>query len=161
MIEAFRIPVPKAKIAAIPTIERTLNLLVTHAINQLTTLQRLLIFSTNHETSNELEKTLSAAQSQAILRFLFGTAAESWEMLRRPENQKIIGTDYIKSMPVAGVEAYEKLKQLFGKSNLLHRIRNYLVFHFPCPKTVEAAFTEVPDAEDWAWYVSTNYSNSF
>lgn len=161
MIEVFRIPVPKAKLAAMPPAERVLLLLITHAVNQLTTLMRLLIFSTNHETSNELENTLSAAQSQAILRFLFGTVSESWEMLRRPENQNLIGTDYIQLMPAAGVESYKKLKKLFGKSNFLHRIRNNLVFHFPCPETVEAAFSEVPDDQDWAWYASTTYSNSF
>jgi hypothetical protein len=161
MIEVFRIPVPKARLRAIPTAERTLLLLASHAVNQITTLTRLLIFSTNYESDIGLENTLSAAQSQTILRFLFGVTAEAWEMVKRPAHRKIIGTDYIKNMPQEAVASYDKLNKLFGGSNLLHRIRNTLAFHLPAADVVESAFDEVPEDEDWAWYAATNYTNSF
>jgi hypothetical protein len=161
MFEVFRIPVPKTSLRGIPAAERALLLLASHAVNQLTTLRRLLIFSANYESANELENTLSAAQSQTILRFLFGSAAEAWEMLRRSDHQRIIGIDYMKVLPPAGVRSYEELNKLFGKSNLLHTIRNTLAFHHPSAETVDAAFEDVPEDEDWAWYASDTYRNSF
>jgi hypothetical protein len=161
MIEVFRIPVPKSQLRAIPQAERALLLLATHAVNQITTLIRLLTFSTNFVSENALENTLSAAQSQIILRFLFGATAEAWEMARRPPHQKIIGSEYLKIIPPEGAASYQKLNRLFGKSNLLHRIRNELAFHLPSVHTIETAFGEVPEDEDWAWYAATNYSNSF
>jgi len=161
MIEVFRIPVPKAKLSAIPSAERTLLLLASHSVNQMTTLIRLLTFSTNYDSENGIENTLSAAQSQMILRFLFGATAEAWEMVKRPAHQRLIGTDYIKTMPPDGVAAYESLNKLFGGSNLLHKIRNTLAFHLPAAHVVESAFDDVPDDEDWAWYVATSHSNSF
>ena len=74
-----------------PADERNLLLLASHAVNQLSVLRKLLIFSLNYELANELENTLSAGQSQTVLRFLFGSLAETWEMLKRPTNQRLIG----------------------------------------------------------------------
>jgi hypothetical protein len=45
MIEGVRMPVPKPQLQAIPAAERTSLLLASHAMNELTTLRRLLIFS--------------------------------------------------------------------------------------------------------------------
>jgi hypothetical protein len=157
----YRIPVSKAQLRAIPTDERNLLLLSSHAVNQLSVMRRLLIFSLNYESANAIENTLSAAQSQTILRFLFGALAEAWEMTKRPINQKLIGTDYINVIEKPGVEVYEALKKHFGTSNILHTIRNEIVFHYPKSPDLDAAFNEVPEDEDWAWYASTEISNSF
>jgi hypothetical protein len=90
MIEVFRIPLSKDQLRAIPAEERNLLLLTSHAVNQLSVLRKILIFSTNYESDNEIENTLSAGQSQTILRFLFGALAEAWEMVKRPINQRLI-----------------------------------------------------------------------
>ena len=87
MVEVFRIPISKDQLRAIPADERNLLLLASHAINQITVLRKVLIFSLNYESDSEIENTLSAGQSQTILRFLFGALAEAWEMLKRPINQ--------------------------------------------------------------------------
>lgn len=160
-IEVFRIPVPKVDLSRIPADERTLLLLASHAVNQMTTLIRLLTFSVNHHSDSELENLLSAGQSQTILRYLLGTTAETWQMLKRSGHQNIIGQDYIKTMPAEAVASYAQLRKLFGKSNLLHRIRNRLAFHYPDADSVEKAFQSVPENEDWAWYAAPTYHNSF
>jgi len=161
MIEVFRIPISKDQLRAIPADERNLLLLASHGVNQLSVLRRLLIFSLNYDSESALENTLSAAQSQMILRFLFGALAEAWEMIKRPINQKIIGTDYIKTMEPEGVAVNDALKKHFGASNLLHTIRNTLVFHYPESPDLQAAFEDVPEDEDWAWYPSAEISNSY
>jgi hypothetical protein len=160
-IEVFKIPISKSQLRAIPSDERNLLLLASHAVNQLSVLRKLLLFSVNFESGNELENTLSAAQSQTILRFLFGALAEAWEMVRRPINQKLIGTDYIKVVGAEGEAAYTELNKHFGASNLLHNIRNKMTYHHPSPQELELAFENVPEDEEWAWYPSGTIDNSF
>jgi len=161
MIEIFRVPISKAQLRAIPADERNLLLLASHAVNQLSVLRKILIFSLNYESDSEIENTLSAGQSQTVLRVLFGALAEAWELVKRPINQKLIGKDYIDLIGSDGVAAYEKLKKHFGESNLLHRIRNTLAYHYPHAKELDAAFEAVPEDQDWAWYPSNTINNSF
>ncbi len=161
MIEIFRIPISKAQLRAIPADERNLLLLASHAVNQLSILRKILIFSLNYDSDSEIENTLSAGQSQTILKFLFGALAEAWEMVKRPVNQKLIGKDYIGVIEAEGVTAYNVLKQHFGESNLLHKLRNTIAYHHPAAQELEAAFEDVPEDEDWAWYPSDTINNSF
>jgi hypothetical protein len=144
-----------------PRDDRHLLLLASHAVNQISVTQKLLLFSVQYKPDSDVEKLLSAAQSQTILRLLFGILAEAWEMLRRPINQKLIGNDYIQVIDREGVVAYEKLKRHFGESNLLHRLRNTIAYHHPSNEELEAAFEDVPETEEWAWYPSDKNHNSF
>jgi hypothetical protein len=91
MNEIYKIPIAKNQLRAIPTDDRNLLLLASHAVNQLSTLRKVTIFSLNYESENPLENTLSAGQSQILLRFLFGAMAEAWEMVKRPINQNLLG----------------------------------------------------------------------
>jgi hypothetical protein len=161
MAEVFRVPISKDKLRAIPTDERNLLLLTSHAVNQISILRKLLILSLNYQSDDEIENVLSAGQSQTILRFLFGALAEAWEMIKRPINQRLIGADYIKKMEADGVGAYDDLKKHFGESNLLHKLRNTIAYHHPQGRELEAAFEDVPEDEDWAWYPSDTINNSF
>jgi hypothetical protein len=161
MIEVFRVPIPKSRLREIPANERNLLLLASHAVNQISVLRKILVFSVNYESDREIENTLSAGQSQTILRLLVGALAEAWEMVRRSENQKLIGTDYINIMDADGVARYDDLKKHFGESNLLHKLRNTIAYHHPSPEEMEAAFEDVPEDEDWAWYPSITINNSF
>lgn len=161
MIEVFRIPISKDQLRSIPTDERNLLLLASHAVNQMSVLRKLLVFSLNYESASEIENTLSAAQSQTILRFLFGALAEAWEMTKRPINQKLIGKDFSGLIEAEGIAAYEELKGHFGASNLLHKLRNTIAYHHPSAQELEAAFEDVPEDDDWAWYPSDTINNSF
>ncbi len=161
MTEVFRIPISKGQLRAIPSDERNLLLLASHAVNQLTVLRKLLIFSLNYESDSKIENTLSAGQSQTILRFLFGALAEAWEMVRRPINQKLIGKDYVGLIEADGMAAYDELKRHFGESSLLHKLRNTIAYHHPSAEELDAAFEDVPEDEDWAWYPSDTINNSF
>lgn len=161
MIEVFQVPISKAQLRAMPLEERHLLLLASHAVNQISVVQKLLFFSVHYETNSDVENLLSGAQSQTILRLLFGILAESWEMVRRPVNQRVIGNDYIKVLGAPGVSAYEKLKLHFGKSNLLHQLRNTIAYHHPSSQDLEEAFNDVPEDEQWAWYPAERNLNSF
>ena len=60
MIEIFRVPISKAQLRAIPADERNLLLLTSHAVNQLSVLRKVLIFSLNYESESKIENILSA-----------------------------------------------------------------------------------------------------
>ncbi|MGO4869209.1 MAG: hypothetical protein ACLPGW_01125 [Roseiarcus sp.] len=160
-IEIFRVPLSKGQLRAVPVDDRNLLLLASHAVNQMVVPRRLLIFSLNFESKSDIENTLSAAQSQTILRFLFGALAEAWEMVKRPINQRLIGKDYAGAIGPEGVAAYGVLKKHFGESNLLHKLRNTVAYHHPEGDELAAAFEDVPEDEDWAWYPSDTINNSF
>jgi hypothetical protein len=53
MIEVFRIAISKDQLRAIPADERNLLLLAGHAVNQLSVLRKVLIFSLNYESDSE------------------------------------------------------------------------------------------------------------
>jgi hypothetical protein len=159
--EIYRVPLPKAKLQAIPRDERNLLLLASHAVNQITVLRRVLLFSLNYDSKSDLENTLSAAQTQTLLRFNFGALAETWEMIKRPIHQRLIGKDYANEIVSGGRDAYDALNNHFGASNVLHLLRNKIVFHYPDSAELDAAFAEVPEDEDWAWYPADTINNSF
>jgi hypothetical protein len=43
----------------------------------------------------------------------------------------------------------------------LHKLRNTIAYHHPSAEELEAAFEDVPEDEDWAWYPSDTINNSF
>lgn len=76
-------------------------------------------------------------------------------------NQKLIGKDYIGVIEPDGIAAYDELKKHFGDSSLLHKLRNTIAYHYPSAQELEAAFEDVPEDEDWAWYPSDTINNLF
>ena len=79
MIKVVRIQITKEQLRTLPKDERALLLLMGHALNQIAVLIKLITFSTNKDPTDPIEGRVSAAQSQVILRFLFGAVAETWE----------------------------------------------------------------------------------
>lgn len=135
MIRVVRIPITKEKFRALLKDERALLLLMGHALNQIAVLMKLVIFSTNKDPEDPIEGRVSAAQSQVILRFLFGVVVETWEFLRRPVNQKIIGL-YLPALGKDGTAARDELNKYFGNSNLRYNMRNKFSYHFPARTTL-------------------------
>jgi hypothetical protein len=162
MIRVRRIEITKEQFRRLPKDERALLLLMGHAMNQIAVLMKLVILSTNKDPADPIEGRVSAAQSQVILRILTGTVAETWEFLRKPANQKIIGS-YLHLLDKDGTAAREELNTYFGGSNLLHNMRNKFAYHFPNPDEIEQGFEAVPDDDNlpWEWYISDTNTNSF
>ncbi|MEI9925106.1 MAG: hypothetical protein WDN50_17760 [Bradyrhizobium sp.] len=91
---------------------------------------------------------------------MIGVLVEAWEFVRRPTNQRIIG-NYLNSIDDDGKDSYDKLKKHFGKSGLLHKLRNSFLYHYPQPAELEEAFKSIPTDEEWEWYLSEANTNSF
>jgi hypothetical protein len=166
MKDVLKIDVSKAKIMAMPPRERAMFLLLGYAANQVACFTKLAIISTNYKTDDEVEGTLSAAQSLMILRTVAGVLHETWlgvitkHFLNSPE-----GRVYVDSLDAGGKDALAKLKKLFGKSGLLASIRNDFAFHYPKSDDVEAACqimaADPASDKDWHWYFAKSGWNSF
>lgn len=159
MIRVHRLEITKAQLAAVPGDERTLMLLSGHTLNMLGVWIKLIRFSTNRAAANPIEARIGEAQTQVILRSLFGVIAETWEWLRRPESQRLVGSKYLPMMPEEA-EAYALLKRSFGGSGLLHNLRNRFSYHHPSADDLARAFNSVPEGADWSWYVASDHTNS-
>ena len=151
----------KADFKNIPKDDRALMFLAGHGLNGLGVWMKLLRLATNHPDDGSLEFRMSSAQSQMLLRSLCGALVETWEWIKRPDSQRLIGLTYLARMEPEPVEAYAALKKHFGSSGLLHSLRNQSAFHFPHTEHVEKAFCAVAEDEDWSWYPSDTHVNSF
>jgi hypothetical protein len=165
MITIQHIEVIKSKIEAMPEDERALFMLLGHAENQINLLYKLLILLTNKDPKNELEATLSAAQSQILARILIGVITETWELIRTRFIGSPMAKKYVPKLDDEGKQALEDLKKSFGKSGLLHQLRNEYIFHYPSTEIMEKAFQKVTKDKhldtQWNWFFSESAFNSF
>ena len=164
MIQVYRIPVPKEPLRKMPKDERVLFLLMGYASNQLSMLQKLLNFSTNRTPDVEVEQHATGAQTQMLLRLMVGTLHEAWELVTTRFIKNPLAKDYLGSLDPAGQQAFDALKQQFGRSNLLNAVRNNYAFHYPSNDEAEAAFEAAfsdGELDDyWNLYFSRHGFNS-
>ena len=146
-----------------PSDDRHLLLLASHAVNQTSVVQKILLFSLHHQPDSSTEKLLSAAQSQTILRLFFGVLPEfgNGETSDQPKADRHRIHRRNRRRRDEGIAAYKKLKRHFGTSSLLHRLRNTIAYHHTSSDELEAAFQDVPEEEEWACYASDRNQNSF
>jgi hypothetical protein len=166
MRDVFKINVSKTRIMAMPARERAMFLLLGYAANQVALYTKLAILSTNYRTTDEVESTLSAAQSLMIMRTVAGILHETWSgvitkhFLNSPEGRK-----YLDAMDAGGKASLDALKRLFGKSGFLASIRNDFAFHYPKAEDMEAACqlaaADPSSDSEWHWYFARSGWNSF
>jgi hypothetical protein len=147
-----------------PPSERILLLLLGYVANQLTMLQKLLTFATNRTPTEEVEQHATGVQTQMLLRLIVGATNEGWELIRTRFIETSIAKDYLTRLDGQGQEALKQLKQQFGKSNILNKIRKHYAFHHPYNKDVEEAFVAAYDDCEldtyWNLYFSHHGFNS-
>ena len=129
MIAVLKIRVSKDRLRALPLNERALFILLGYAANQLNLFSKILLFSLNKTSENEIESTLSGAQSQMLLRVVIGVLHEAWtkiitnRLLKSP-----LGKEYVPRLDQGGRDALDALNKLFGGSNLLSKFETTTPF---------------------------------
>ncbi|HEY1615020.1 MAG TPA: hypothetical protein VGF97_15145 [Rhizomicrobium sp.] len=165
MIPIYRVPVSKDKLLALAPEERVLFFLLGYAANQITLFQKLLILSTNNNPENSEEQVLAAAQSQMLARLAIGILNEAYEVIHKRFLGRLIGKEYVDRLDAGGRAALERLKERFGKSNLLTKLRTNFAFHHPSDGDVEAGFQATLKVDDlnayWNWYMANSPINFF
>ena len=76
---------------AMPARERAMFLLLGYAANQVAFYSKLTILSTNYNSADEVENTLSAAQSLMIVRTVAGVLHETWDGIIRKALPQLAG----------------------------------------------------------------------
>ena len=150
MIDVFRVRLSKDQFGRLPKDERAVLLLSGHALNQISVLMKLVIFSSNRDPTDAVEGRVSAGQTQIILRLLIGTLFEVWRFVKRPAYEEVIRV-YLPLMNDTGRTAFSELTAHFDGSKLLRDLRNNVAFHFPWREHIEDAFAAIPADDDWEW----------
>jgi hypothetical protein len=165
VIPIYRVTVPKEKLRSLSGEERVLFFLLGYAANQITLFQKLLVLSTNNEPENPEEQVLAAAQSQMLARLAIGILNEAYEVIHKRFLGRLIGKEFVGLLDADGKAALERLKERFGKSNLLSRLRTNFAFHHPKDDDVEAGFNVALETTDldayWNWYMANSPINFF
>jgi hypothetical protein len=159
----YRIATPKAKLAALGDAERRLLLVLGHAANQISTLQRLTLFSLGNEWPDEVSDRIAVGRANVTLRLLAGAVWETHLLIsKRVEGDKT-GAKYLTMLMDGGKECYARLKRERGGEvgELLAELRNDHAFHYPENKAIDEAFNEIPDGESMEVIVSENGDATF
>lgn len=163
MIEVYRIPVPKERLRALSRDERVLLLLLGHVSNQLSMLQKLIMFSTNKTPDRDFEQHATGVQTQMLVRLIVGAVNEAWQLVTTRFIQNPLQPEYLIRLDPPGREAFERLKRQFGRP-LFAAIRNTFAYHYPSSDEAEEAFQSAMNDESvtdlWNLYFSRHGFNS-
>jgi hypothetical protein len=161
VIEVSKFQFSKGDFAAIPKEERALIFLAGHTVNTINVWLKIIRLSSLHEPSHPVEAKLNAAQTQILLRALFGALHEAWVWQTRLDIGPLIGRKYLPNLPPEAKEARNFLTKHLSGSGLLNALRNGYSHHNPSTDNLDIAFGTMPPEEDWSWYVTDKYTTSF
>ncbi|MDB5928807.1 MAG: hypothetical protein JWR60_514 [Polaromonas sp.] len=147
------------QLRGIPSEERSLIIVLAHALNEVNTLNKILFFCTRYDQEPLWVAQAQAAQAFILARPLVGKLSESWSVLQKGYFQTKLSKAYAGLLEPAATESLDYLKSYFGPKNLINEVRNNFAFHY----SLEHAKTSIPDdssLEDLATYVHQTHGNS-
>lgn len=146
----------KSVLGALPEDARCILLLGGHIVNELTTLNRLLLF-TMKSSPDPVEATYVNAQSLILIRLLIGKVAEGLEVFQKRILGKPFGQSYVPLVEKRseGKRVIVQLRSIVGRGGLLRRLRNAHTFHNPTDDHLRAAFEKLGETEDWSMMTGT------
>lgn len=144
----YRARLSKDGLRGLPSEERKLFLTLGHAVNEVNALRKLLFWSSDFSSENEVVTQGRITFALLFVRLLAGKAKEAFELIRaRFLNSKALSQAYLPDLSPKGQEALATLKRSFGGSNLLSSIRNEFAFHYS-PDAIDSALTDLADELD-------------
>lgn len=163
MIEIYRVAVPKDKLQSLSENERVLLLLLGYVSNQISMLQKLIMFATNVTPERDFEQHCTGVQTQMIVRLTIGAVNEAWRLITTRFIQSPLQKEYLALLDKPGQEAFERLKKQFG-GPMFAAIRNNFAYHYPdtadADEAFQAALADDDVADLWNLYASHHGFNS-
>lgn len=152
----YRLALPKSKLAALGETERRLVLVMGHAANELSTLQRLVVFSLQPEWNDEVLDKIATGRANVLIRLLAGKAWETVELIRRRVQENRVAVSYVAKMTDEGRGAFDRIRKLWGQDEgaILPALRKFHAFHYPSNEAIDAAFDEIGDDEPLEAYLT-------
>ena len=158
-MKIHRFLVPKEKFLKLPVSERLFLVFAGHITNELTVLNRLVLFANQTKAKTKLEQEARVTQILVIQRLLTGKLFEAWECLRKIYFATVLPKVYEKRIDPRGIESLEILKKHFGKKSTLFLIRNKFSFHYSVDE-VETWLKKYSRKEPLQFNVGESYGNS-
>jgi hypothetical protein len=149
------------QLRGIPDAERSLVVVLAHALNEINTLNKLLFLCTRFDQTPTWLAHAQAAQAFIVARPLVGKLNEAWSVLQKGYFGTKLSMAYSEFLEASATEALRFLKAYFSRSNLVNAVRNNFAFHY----SLDHAKTEIPDeatSDDLATYAhETNGSSLY
>lgn len=159
MIQLHHFRLSKAQLDAIPTPERVLIVLLSHAANELSVLTKLFHFCSSHEV--DIPVLIEARNAQALVmgRLLTGKIYECWKLLQSAFFGSRVSKQYEPLFDREGAAALDNLKKYFGRKNLIEAVRNKFAFHY-APDQVQAGYDKLGEHDLLDVYLSKTNANT-
>lgn len=143
----------------IPDDERSLVVVLAHALNEINTLNKLVFLCAQFDGEPRWIAQAQAAQVFILARPLVGKVYEAWTVLQRGYFGSKVSKTYTSLLEESACESLRYLKSYFGRKNTLNDVRNNFAFHY----SLEHAKTSIPDSsspDDMATYLHETHGNS-
>ena len=153
----------KQRLAAMPSSDRSLLLLLGHAMNELNVLTKILLTQRKQSAPHPLVEVVESGQNLIIFRLIIGTLHEAWDLFKaRVLSNRGLSSKYLPLLDAQSIAALDDLKVHFGKGSVLSAIRNKISFHYrDDANLIEENFNRVSDSEAWLDYFGERPEDNF
>jgi len=159
-MKIYEIPISQAQLDSIPPNERLFFIQIGHLANELSTLNRLLLFVINSSCTTNLETRARNSQALLLIRLCCGKVFEGWEMLQRDYFGSKISKEYDDFLDEGGKKSLAEIKQYFSKKNLIKDIRDNFAFHYSSDD-LKVEIPLVEGTDPLCIYLGHSHGNSF
>lgn len=106
------------------------------------------------EADSELLQKARSTQCLFFARILTGKLDECWEFFQQKFFGGQLSRKYVPILNPEGREALDRIKNYFGRSNLIHSIRNNHAFHYSqSAEQIDQHLHLVPETAALEWYL--------
>ena len=143
----------------IPEKERALFVLLGHLVNELNVLNKTFYLCSQFKEEPKWRTHAHISQALVFARVLVGKLYEGWELLRKGYFESQISIRYDENLNEEAKEGLGKLKQYFGRDNLIKEIRNNFAFHYSVEDAKSVLGHELNE-EELLMYLAENNGNT-
>jgi hypothetical protein len=159
-MKVYEIPISNQQLNLIPADERLFFIQIGHLANELSTLNKLLVFVSNTTGTTELERRARNSQALLLVRLCSGKLFEGWQMLQRDYFGSKLSKEYEGLLDESGKKSLAEIKRYFSKSNLIKDIRENFAFHYPSDD-LRSQLQHTKNAGTLYIYLGKTHGNSF
>lgn len=141
---------------AIPGTERSLLVLLGHAMNEVNVLTKLLLIAGNFENHPRWYAHGQSCQALVLARTLTGKLHETWQFITKGYLRTPLSKRYRGRFDPDGESALKNLKAYFGRKNLVTEVRNQFSFHYSLDHASATLDDETPPSELRIYFGPTN-----
>ncbi|KAF0190589.1 MAG: S-adenosyl-L-homocysteine hydrolase [Gammaproteobacteria bacterium] len=142
-----------------PGDERALFVLLGHLINEINILNKTFYLCSQFDDEPQWRAHAHTTQALVFAKMLVGKLYEGWELIRTGYHGTHISRRYDSKLNDDAKDSLAKLKQYFGKKNLIRDVRDRFSFHYSMEE-VKTVFGLDLDEEELVMYLGENNGNT-